>query len=70
MTITLISIFILLLLSAFFSSSETALTSTSKHIIHRLEQQSSSIFGEWQAWVRFPSPDTDIIRRVFASRTD
>ena len=45
MTITLISIFILLLLSAFFSSSETALTSTSKHIIHRLEQQGDKRAG-------------------------
>jgi Mg2+/Co2+ transporter CorB len=45
MLITIISIFVLLLLSAFFSGSETSLTSSSRHIVHRLEQQGDKRAG-------------------------
>jgi Mg2+/Co2+ transporter CorB len=38
MVITLIAVFVLLVLSAFFSSSETALTAASRPVMHQLEQ--------------------------------
>ena len=38
MIVTLIAIFVLLVLSAFFSGSETALTAASKPVMHQLEQ--------------------------------
>ena len=37
MLITLIIIFVLLILSAFFSGSETALTAASRPLMHQLE---------------------------------
>ncbi len=45
MLVTLIAIFILLLLSAFFSGSETALTATSRPLMHQLEQNGEAGAG-------------------------
>jgi len=42
MIITLIAVFVLLVLSAFFSSSETALTAASRPVMHQLEQNGDS----------------------------
>ena len=45
MVVTLVSIFVLLLLSAFFSGSETALTAASKPLMHRLESRDNKNAG-------------------------
>jgi Mg2+/Co2+ transporter CorB len=42
MIITLIAVFVLLILSAFFSGSETALTATSRPVMHQLEQNGNT----------------------------
>ena len=40
--LTLGAIFVLLILSAFFSGTETALTGSSKHVMHQLEKTGNS----------------------------
>ena len=79
--ISILIVFVCLLLSAFFSSSETALTTSSRATMHRLEQQGdkrAAIVNRLQATRERLIPDGERLprndgqcrhRRVIASLT-